>query len=113
MEPFGIVLLVISITLIGALLFETREYRKFRQEISNYNEIASQFIIGFETIKTTVNFNADVQRDTIDKINTHSRNLMAAMTMLEIHDRALNLHVVDAVTQVIDEEILYPKKFNI
>jgi len=110
MEPFGLVLVAISITLIGALLFETKEYRKFRKEISNYNEIAGQFIIAFQTIKTTVNFNADVQRETINKLETHSKNFMSVMTMLEIHDRALNLHIVDAITQMEEGGILYPKK---
>ena len=110
MEVIIIVVVLIAVIIAVLLLLETREYRNFRTSVNNYTELASQFIMGFETIKTTVNFNADVQRDTIDKINAHSRNLVAVMAMMEIHGRALNLHIVDAITQVTEEEILYPKK---
>lgn len=117
MEIIALVLTIISIVLVITLLVETRSYTNHQKEISRYSEYAQryseaaeQFVVGFETLKSTINFNADVQREVVDKINFHNRSIASVMAILEIHDRALNLNVVDDISQAVDELILPPNK---
>lgn len=112
MDPIAFVVIVPTLTLMIALIFETRQYRKLRREITNYVEVAGQFIEAFETVKGTVNFNADIQRETIEKVNTHSKTLTAIMTLLDIHDRALDLTATKDLQERMDDNILSPKKYG-
>lgn len=110
MDPIAFVVIVPTLTLMVALIFETRQYRKLRKEIASYVDIAAQFVVGFETVKGTVNFNADIQREVIEKINDHSKTLQALMVVLDIHGRALNLNLEKTYKE--NETILPPKKFE-
>jgi hypothetical protein len=91
-------------------MWQGREYNKHRKQMEAYAEAATQFIIGFETIKSTVNFNADIQRETIEKVNTQNKTLATIMLLLEMHDTALNLKMSETILRSLEENILLPKK---
>jgi hypothetical protein len=103
------ILILVCIALVVTLIVETRAYNRHRKQVELYAEAAVQFVQGFETIKNTVNYNADIVKEVIDKTNTHSRSLIALNTIVDIHDRALNLTAAKDLTKMLDEMILPPK----
>lgn len=95
MEAILLVLIVVGILFLG---FETWGYYKyakiFKQLINlveSYGSTADQFIDGFEEIKRSVNHNADIQRESIEKLNDHGRTIVTILAMLEVYDRAFHL----------------------
>lgn len=113
-EIIGPILIVVSIALIIMLTLETWSYYRHTQTLkryadyaSTYAEAAEQFVKAFEETKNAVNYNADIQREVIDKVNTHNKTLAAMSAVLDVHDRVLSLGVWEQITS--SEDILPPK----
>lgn len=110
MEFIIVLFMAISLILSVLLVIEFKSYNHYRKQMDIYANAATQFVQAFEVMQHTVNFNADISKEVVDRVNAQGKQLIAAMTLLDLHDKALGLRTYQAVQDALDNVILQPKK---